>query len=268
VQRWILESVLARGSVEPAAHGFVTGRSIVSNAVPHVGAAIVVNLDLEEFFPTLTYRRVKGLFVKLGYAEEVATILALLCTEPRTVEVGLDGQTWHVARTPRFLPQGAPTSPMVTNLICRRLDRRLCGLARSLGWIYTRYADDLTFSGPAAVGATVGGLLASARRVVEAEGFRVHPRKTRVLRRGRRQEVTGLVVNDRLGVPRVQLRKFRALLYQIEKDGPAGKTWGAGGDVLASARGFASYVAMVDPARGAALRARVERLAAAPRPAR
>jgi RNA-directed DNA polymerase len=93
--------------------------------------------------------------------------------------------------------------------------------------------------------------------VTAAEGFAVHPDKVRVVRRGRRQEVTGVVVNDRPGVPRDELRRFRALLYQIEKDGPAGKTWGAGGDVLTAALGFASYVAMVDKAKGEQLRAKV-----------
>jgi hypothetical protein len=100
------------------------------------------------------------------------------------------------------------------------------------------------------------------RFVAAAEGFAEHPKKTRVLRRGRRQEVTGVVVNQRLGVDRETLRKFRALLFQIGKDGPAGKSWGASPDVFASAIGYANYVRMVDPARGAELLARAKELAA------
>jgi len=257
VQRWVLDHVLAPLALAEPAHGFRTGRSIVSNATPHVGAAAVVNVDLRDFFPTVTYRRVKGLFGKLGYSEEVATVLALLCTEPEIAETRLDGITYYVARGERRLPQGAPTSPAITNALCRRLDHRISGWAARHDFTYTRYADDLTLSTRAA-GARIGSCLAFLRKVVAAEGFHVHPDKVRVVRRGRRQEVTGVVVNERPAVPRVELRKFRALLHHIEKDGPTGKTWGAGGsDVLASALGFASFVAMVDPAKGEALRARV-----------
>ena len=259
MQRWILDHVLDALALAEPAHGFRTGRSIVSNAIPHVGAAVVVNVDLTDFFPTVTYRRVKGLFGKLGYSEEVATVLGLLCTEPEIAETA--ARRHHVLRRARrraACPQGAPTSPAITNVAVpppRSPHRRLGGASH--GFAYTRYADDLTLSTRAA-GAPVGSMLAFLRKVVAAEGFDVHPDKMRVVRRGRRQEVTGVVVNERPGVPRDELRKFRALLHHIEKDGPAGKTWGAGGgDVLASALGFASFVAMVDPAKGEALRARV-----------
>ena len=256
VQHWILEHVLEPLPVADAAHGFRSGRSIVSNAVPHVGAAIVVNVDLADFFPTVTYPRVKGLFRKLGYSEEVATVLALVCTEPAIVETQLDGITYYVARGARRLPQGAPTSPAITNALCRRLDKRIAGWAGKHGYTFTRYADDLTLSTKQA-DADVGAALGFLRRVVVAEGFAVHPDKIRVVRRGRRQEVTGVVVNEKPGVVRADLRRFRALLYQIEKDGPEGKRWGSGGDVITAALGYASYVAMVDPVKGGVLRERV-----------
>jgi retron-type reverse transcriptase len=255
-QHWILRNILEPLQLSESAHGFVAGRSSVSNAVPHVGAAIVVNVDLKDFFPTVTYRRVKGLYKKLGYSEEVSTVLGLVCSEPDITETTLDGQQYFVARGPRRLPQGAPTSPAITNALCRRLDRRIGGWAAKHGFIYTRYADDLTVSTKDR-NAPVGKMLAFLRHVTEAEGFHVHPDKVRVVRRGRRQEVTGVVVNDRPGVPRDELRRFRALLYQISKDGPAGKRWGHGGDVLEAALGFASYVAMVDPERGNKLREQV-----------
>jgi len=258
VQRWVLDRVLEPLALPEPAHGFRTGRSILSNASPHVGAAVVVNVDLRDFFPTVTYRRVKGLFGKLGYSEEVATVLGLLCTEPEIAETTLDGITYYVARGERRLPQGAPTSPAITNALCRRLDRRIAGWAARHGYAYTRYADDLTLSTKDGA-ARIGSCLAFLRRVATAEGFHVHPDKVRVVRRGRRQEVTGIVVNERPAVPRVELRKFRALLHHLEKDGPDGKTWGTArdGDVLAAALGFASFVAMVDPAKGEPLRARV-----------
>nr|AAL40743.1 reverse transcriptase RT-Ne144 [Nannocystis exedens] len=263
-QAWALEHIFNKLSFEPAAHGFVAGRSIVSNARPHVGADVVVNLDLKDFFPTVSFPRVKGALRHLGYSESVATALALVCTEPEVDEVGLDGTTWYVARGERFLPQGSPCSPAITNLLCRRLDRRLHGLAQALGFVYTRYADDLTFSGrgEAAESKRVGKLLRGAADIVAHEGFVVHPDKTRVMRRGRRQEVTGVVVNDKTSVPRDELRKFRATLYQIEKDGPADKRWGNGGDVLAAVHGYACFVAMVDPSRGQPLLARARALLA------
>ena len=257
-QRWVLEHILEPVEPHPAAHGFRKGRSIVSNAAPHVAADVVVNLDVAEFFPTVSYRRIRGMFRRFGYGEQVATILALLCSEPEAEEVELDGRVYHVARTERFLPQGAPTSPAITNIICRGLDARLARVAEGLGFRYTRYADDMTFSGAGTAAAeNVGRLLRRARFVIGREGFRVHPDKLRVLRRGRRQEVTGLVVNRRVNVPRTALRRFRAVLYQIERDGPAGKRWGDGPDVLAAIEGFANFVAMVDPDRGADLRRRV-----------
>jgi len=255
-QHWILEKVLEPLALAEHAHGFVPGKSTVTNALPHLGSAVIVNVDLRDFFPTVTYKRVKGLYRKLGYSEEVATVLALVCSEPDVTETVLDGTKYYVARGPRRLPQGAPTSPAITNVLCRRLDRRVAGWARKHGFTYTRYADDLTVSAKDRT-APVGKMLAFLRKVTAAEGFAIHPDKVRVVRRGRRQEVTGVVVNERPGVPRDELRRFRALLHHIDKDGPAGKKWGAGGDVLTAALGFAAYVAMVDKAKGEVLRAKV-----------
>ncbi len=259
-QHWILEHLLSKVPVHDAAHGFLPGRSIVTNARPHVGKAVVINLDLEDFFPTVTYRRVYGQFKALGYSPHAATILALICTEPEIDTVRIDGRTWHIARGERHLPQGAPTSPALTNILCRRLDRKLTTLAERSGFVYTRYADDLSFSSDNAESETVGKLMRRVRYLIQREGFTVHPDKTRVLRRAGRQEVTGIVVNDRLGVERATLRRFRAVLHQIEKDGPEGKTWGPGGNVLGSILGFANFVNMVDPEKGAALRERAKAL--------
>ena len=259
-QHWVLEHLLEKLPVHEAAHGFRAGRSIVSNARPHVGAAVVVNLDLKDFFPTVVYPRVKGFFVKLGYSEASATALALLCTEPDVEEVELDGRRYFVAQGGRRLPQGAPTSPALTNLLCLRLDRRLKGAAGKLGFTYTRYADDLTFSLPKGGSADVGKLLRLVRFVVRKEGFTPHPEKTRVLRRGGQQEVTGIVVNDKPGVDRETLRRFRALLHQLEKSGPQGKQWNGSTDVISSAVGFANYVAMVDPAKGKVLQQKARAL--------
>lgn len=252
-QYWVLERILLGIPVHDAAHGFVSGRSILTNAQAHANRDIVINLDLRDFFPTVSCKRVKGLFSKLGYSEQVATLLASICTEPEADEVELDGQTYYVATSGRHLPQGAPTSPAITNLLCFRLDKRLTGVAKSLGFRYTRYADDISFSsrnGDAS--AIVKKLLWRVHSVVKDEGFVVHPDKTRIMRRGSRQEVTGLTVNDRPAIPRDDLRRFRALLYQIERDGPGGKHWRGGkAHLLSAIRGYANFIKHVDPNRGA-----------------
>jgi retron-type reverse transcriptase len=257
LQRWILENVLDKVPLHAAAHGFRHERSIVTNATPHAGSSVVVNLDLKDFFPSIRYGRTKGLFRWLGYSEEVATIFALVCTAPEVDEVVLDGTRWFVATSVRRLPQGAPTSPAITNVLCDRLDRRITHAATVLGFTYTRYADDLSFSAKPGTTPDVGKLLRRVKWLVEKDGLEVHPKKTRVLRRGRRQEVTGLTVNAKTAVPRETLRRFRAVLFQIEKDGPKGKKWGDSDDVLASIEGFANYVLMVSPEKGGALKARV-----------
>ena len=157
-----------------------------------------------------------------------------------------------MALGPRCLPQGAPTSPALTNTLCLRLDRRLTGLAARLGWRYTRYADDLTFSLPEALQdkPKLGVLLGSIGRIVVDEGFRVHPDKTHVARKGSRQKVTGLVVNG-TGTPRVPRELKRQIRAAIHNAGH-GKALQAG-ETVARLAGFAAYIYMTDPKLGAKL---------------
>ncbi len=136
--------------------------------------------------------------------------------EAPRVEAELDGKVLHVALGMRVLPQGACTSPAITNLLCRTLDARLQGAATSLGFAYTRYADDLTFSTD---GRQVGKLLRFVRKIVSDEGFEVHEAKTRIMRQGRAQEVTGVTVNERLGLSRKERRRLRAILHNAKKTG-------------------------------------------------
>jgi RNA-directed DNA polymerase len=250
-QQWILDNILDRVALHSSAHGFRRGRSIVTNAQPHIGSAALINLDLQDFFPTISYRRIKGVFIALGYAEAIATILGLLCTEPDITAVELDSRKYYIAEGSRYLPQGAPSSPALTNILCRRLDQRLDGLAQQRGFTYTRYADDLSFSTPDVDNLrNIGNILQGTRAIVAHEGFTIHPDKTRVLRPSQHQEVTGIVVNEKLNIDRATIHKFRATLHQIAKDGPAGKSWGTGEDVLLAIEGYANYVAMVNPTLG------------------
>jgi RNA-directed DNA polymerase len=256
-QYWVLDNLLARAPVHAAAHGFLKGKSIVSNALPHVGKAVVINLDLKNFFPSIAMPRIKGVFSELGYSEQVATILALVCTEAPTEEVSVDGETFFVAHGTRALPQGAPSSPMLTNILCRRLDARLQGCAAKLGFSYTRYADDLTFSGEEAARKLSGKLLWRVKQIVAAEGFTPHPEKQHVMRSAQRQSVTGVVVNQKATIERDALRRFRATLFQVEKDGPAGKQWNGNTNVIDALEGYAQFIKMVDAEKGLPLLLRV-----------
>ena len=191
-QQWVMEHILMKLPVEPPAHGFVPGRSTLTNAKPHAGKDIVVNVDLKSFFPSVGFARVRHLFSRAGYSGAVATLLALLCTECPRRKVMYEGTTYFVATGPRGLPQGACTSPAASNQVARRLDRRLGGLARKMGLEYTRYADDLTFSAGPGFGGRVGYLLARVRHVASDEGFSLNPKKTRVQRPNARQAGNGV----------------------------------------------------------------------------
>ncbi len=254
-QTWILENVLSRVSTHPAAHGFVAGRSTVTNAAPHVGRAVVLNADLANFFPSVTFPRVRGMFRMLGYSPAAATILALLCTECPRREVEYSGRRFHVATGPRALPQGACTSPALSNLAARRLDARLSGIAAKLGWTYTRYADDFTFSADAEASQKLGYLLARLRHIAQDEGFAINEKKTRFLRRNAAQSVTGIVVNDRPGVPRKTARRLRAILHHARTEGLATQNRQRIPRFESHVSGMISYIAMINPKQAAPLRA-------------
>ncbi|SKC72784.1 reverse transcriptase domain-containing protein [Ohtaekwangia koreensis] len=250
-QHWILENILNKVSIDDHAHGFVMKRSIVTNALPHVKAEVVINIDLKDFFPTISYQRVKGLYRSLGYSEQLSTIFGLISTESECDQIELDGEIYYAAGIDRFLPQGAPTSPAITNIICRKLDARLKGIASKLNFAYTRYADDLTFSASGENVNNTKTLLGFIKRIIKEENLTIHPDKFRVLRKGARKEVTGVIVNDKPAVNAKELDRFRALLFQIEKDGTLeGKHWKNSPNLLASIKGYASFVAMVDPIKG------------------
>ncbi len=257
-QRWVFENVLRKLEVEEPAHGFVTSRSIATNAAPHAGKALVVNLDLKDFFPSITFPRVRSVFRRTGYSPAVATILALLCTECPRRQVSYDGRSYHVATNPRGLPQGACTSPALSNLVCRRLDRRLAGLTRHLGLTYTRYADDLTFSGDASFEDRIGYLIVSVRHIASDEGFAIQDAKTRVLGRNAAQVVTGLVVNDRPKASRSEIRRLRAILHRARFEGLEAQNRDGRPDFPAYLRGKIAFVAMTQPELGARMLAEFE----------
>ncbi|MBC7808143.1 MAG: RNA-directed DNA polymerase [Akkermansiaceae bacterium] len=247
-QQYVLEKVLALLPVHDAAAAFRPGLSIVDNAAKHAGKPIVIRIDLKDFFPSVPFGRVKQLFESFGYNPGVATLFGLLCTEAPRAAVTLDGSAKRfVAVGERCLPQGACTSPTLTNLLCRRLDARLSGLADAGGFTYTRYADDLVFS-HAEAGAAVGALLRAVRQIITETGFVINEEKIVVLRPHHRQSVTGLVTNG--GTPRVSrqdLRRFRAFLHQFDAKGAEAMTQQIGKDALCYAAGYLSFIHMVSP---------------------
>ena len=262
VLRRVSDRILAWVPVHPAAHGFVRGRSALSNARIHIGADVVIGLDLRTFFTSITVARVNGLFRSMGYQEPVAWTLAALCTHQTPAKVltamppGGDSTARHRQRAElraRHLPQGAPTSPALANLAAHGLDRRLAGLADQLGLSYTRYADDLTFSGSGR-GVGVSRLIRTVGEIVRDESFVLNTGKTRVRYAGERHEITGLVANEQLSVPRAYHDQLRAVLHDAVLHGPEA----ANRDGLPNFRdhlaGRVGWVESVNPVRGRRLR--------------
>jgi RNA-directed DNA polymerase len=204
LQRRILRRVLKKLRCHAAAKGFQPGESIVTNALPHARQAVVVRLDVKDFFPTTRADRVNRYFRRVGWNHPAAGLLTRLCTHG----VGL--------------PQGAPTSPRLSNLVNFRLDRRIAAMAERQGARYTRYADDITLSFAEDDRVRVRRLIRFVRKVAGEEGYRVHGRKkTRVRRRHQRQTVTGLVVNDGVKLSRRTRRWLRAVEHHLATGRPA-----------------------------------------------
>ncbi|GAB5406267.1 MAG: hypothetical protein Aurels2KO_44980 [Aureliella sp.] len=257
-QRWILDEVLSRLPVHDAAHGFVPGRSIITGAKQHAGQDIILNVDLKDFFPTISAKRVDGFFRRLGYSPAVSTIFALLCTEASRDTIRYAGAEYQVARGLPTLPQGACTSPALSNQVARHLDVRLAGLSKSLGWTYTRYADDLSFSARQSEEhekeKQVGYLLASLNHICRSEGFEINDAKTRVLRKHTRQVVTGLTVNDSVKVPRKLRRRIRAILHRAQFEGLAAQNRDDHPNFHSWLSGMIAFIESVDPVEGNRLR--------------
>ena len=258
LQRRLLRRVLAKLPLHDAAHGFRPGRSVATFAAPHAGQALVVRLDLEGFFATVTLPRVHGLLRAVGYPPAVARLLAGLLTTVTPVDVLAAGphgpaSAWRLRRRLAIahLPQGAPSSPAVANLVARRLDRRLSALAEQLGANYTRYADDLAFSGPATL--PLHRLVPGVRRIAADEGFRLREDKTRIAAAHQRQRLAGLVVNVSPAVPRAEYDALRAELHNCLRTGPAGQNRAGRPDYQAHLRGRIAWIAATHPARGTRL---------------
>ena len=269
VQRRVLHELLDRVPLHPAAHAFRRGHSVATCLTPHVGQAVVWQVDLRHFFPSLRRPRVAALFRMLGYPEGVTQLLAGLCTNavPRGVVEAARGvleaerfaEYGLILGTPH-LPQGAPTSPALANLMAYRLDCRLAGLARDAGARYTRYADDLVFSGDAEFARSLPRFRVLALAIVLDEGFQIRERKVRTLPASQRQQVAGLVLNARLNIPRADYDALRATLYNCAKSGPDSQNREGHADFRAHLLGRISYVRSIPRQRSERLRELFERI--------
>ena len=272
IQRRILHELLDWIPAHPAAHGFTRGRSVRSHAVAHTGRYVVVKLDLEDFFASVAAGRIFGIFRTAGYPEPVAHTLAALATNvvpleqwarvPRPRDPAQAGSHHRLGRrlASPHLPQGAPTSPALANLTAFTLDRRLAALADTNGATYSRYADDLTFSGPRSLLRGAGWFSAMVGGIAHEEGFSMNERKSAVITNAGRQRVCGVVVNAHPNVSRAEYDQLKAILHNAGKLGPAGQDRHAANDFRAHLLGRIAWVESLNPNRGKRLRERFDRI--------
>ncbi len=221
IQQWIKTNILEKVSINNSACGFVKGKSIKDNAIKHINQEVVLNIDLYHFFDTITDKRVYGIFRNLGYTEKLSFDLAQLLT------VNPPSKYWkelkkenkmnkkHIKTKPNILPQGAPTSPIVTNIISYQIDSIFQNYAEKSNIQYTRYADDLTFSGK--INDIIS--LKSIKDVIRQQGFTINIKKTKFLKQNQRQEVTGITVNSGVFVSKKIIKEIQQELYYCNKYG-------------------------------------------------
>lgn len=255
VQHRILEAIILQLPPHPTAHGFTPRRSILTNAKPHVGQRVTLKFDLENFYANVGLSRVTAIYRSMGYNREVANWLARLTTSALPPSMPFpDGDA--AALVPflrRHLAQGAPTSPALANLSAYSLDVRLSGLAKSFGARYTRYADDLTFSGPEDFLHSLRTFIPLVQQIIRAERFRVNVAKRRVIRDNQRQIVAGVVVNEKLNVARNVYDELKATLHNCRLHGPSSQNRQQHPDFAAHLRGRVAHVTQLNPQRGAKL---------------
>jgi len=224
IQRAIAHILQALFDPHPNATGFVPGKSVVDNAKAHTRMNFVFNTDLKDFFPSVDKPR---FWKRLHYPPfnlnketdrlELANRISAICFTELEVERKIDGQ-WE-KQTKDVLPQGAPTSPVITNIICYRLDEKLTDLAERYGCTYTRYADDITFSSDHNIYVKGGDFRTELRNLIEQENFNIKEKKTRLHTKTERQEVTGLTVNEKVNVNRRYIKQLRHWIYFWETYG-------------------------------------------------
>lgn len=267
LQRRILREVLERVPIHAAAHGCVCGRSVLSAALPHAGKHVVLRIDLQDFFSSVTASRVHAVFRTLGYPPAAAGVLTGLVTHStpypvmRAVPVAEYAQAEDASSRSRrhallriaHLPQGAPSSPALANLCAYRLDLRLSGAAAACDARYTRYVDDLIFSGDQAFARKIERFKTMVYSIIVDEGFEPQFRKTLAQRQATSQRILGLVVNRKLNLPRGEFDALKALLHNCRCHGPRGQNHRGHPSFRQHLLGRIARVAQFNPQRGARL---------------
>lgn len=259
IQRQILKEMLNRVPPHPGAHGFTRGRSSLSFVERHVGKAVVMRMDLKDFFHSVPVPRIGAAFRRLGYPWAVAHLLQGLCTH--AASASLAGETfrtltWESRKrlADKHLPQGAPTSPALANLCAWRFDCRLQGVADRFALDYTRYADDLAFSGGTELLRLAPFLQGLIGAIAIEEGFAINHRKTRVQTRAQSQRLAGVVINEKPNLPRVEYDRLKAILHNCIRLGPESQNRLGVDDFKAHLAGRIAYVAWLNPSKGERLK--------------
>ncbi|MDR3418532.1 MAG: reverse transcriptase family protein [Nevskia sp.] len=270
IQRKILREILDPVPPHQAAHGFRRGHSCLTYVAPHVGKRVVLRMDLRNFFGSIPAGRINAVFKTLGYPEATARVLTGLCTNRIPVHAALKSPgadqgyilPWPERKklSERHLPQGAPTSPALANLCALHLDFRLAALAASMDADYTRYADDLAFSGDEPVRRRAERLSVLVAAVALDEGFEVNFRKTRIMHKSDCQILTGVVVNDKTNLHRKEYDRLKATLHNCLRLDPASQNRDGYDDFRAHLQGRVNHLKRLNPSRGAKLQVLLERI--------
>ena len=253
VQHTILRKIIDLVPPHPAAHGFRRAHSCRTHAALHSGQRVVVRMDLKDFFPSIAASRIHALFAKLGYSASVAGALSRLCVNRAPAAAFCDKRNIAWAERQRLrgahLPQGSPCSPALANLCAFRLDVRLQELATAMDARYSRYADDLVFSGGRELDRSLDRFHVLVAAIALEEGFNVNTRKTRLMRQGVRQQVTGVVVNARPNIPRHEFDALKATLTNCLRHGPLSQNRDGHRDFRSYLTGKVAWVAQLNPAK-------------------
>ncbi|MFV2014465.1 MAG: reverse transcriptase family protein, partial [Candidatus Heimdallarchaeota archaeon] len=216
IQSIIKKQILDNLSFSDAVFGFIPGKSHIDNAQEHVKRDFIINIDIQNFFPSTNFYKIRSIFRGFGYSGEISTVLALLTTKQDSRSVKIGEIQYHSFSQNRYLPQGACTSPVLSNLAMIKIDNQLIKRSIELGYKFSRYVDDLTFSTNRPV-SNVKSLLYMAKKTLEYHGYVANPNKTKILGKNNSQNVTGLVINSgKSNIPRSWRKKLRAAVHQFQ----------------------------------------------------
>jgi RNA-directed DNA polymerase len=245
-QTKIFSKIVSRLPDSEYATAFKKGASIKQNAQRHKNPAVLIRIDLKDFYGSIHFRDVREIFHGLGYNYGISTVLALLCTDRPKSSVAYRNSVYFVSTGERSLPQGAITSPALSNFAFLNHDSAIARNVEVYGWRYSRYADDLVFSHKNSA-IELGVVFNTVQRFLFPTRFKVNHAKTRIAREGGRMEVTGLAIEgDRIFIPRQKMRRYRAFLHKCETQGLPAVSAEIGKSAGEVARGYLAFIYMVD----------------------